>query len=232
MKVQSVETVSTSDTGTESAARTVAQTAGQVGAQTAGPAARNEICPPVPISLVSTPYPPQALFGGEVALDALVDASGKLDNVSVAHGEAPFLDLALDAARTWSFDPAEVNGRPVDARVGIFFQFPQSFLPPLAPTEHTYDDPSASSDHAALPTYTTEPNYPANTVVEGSVAVYATIDRDGKVVSTHVLRELEPLSESAVAAIHQWHFSPARQGGVNVESAVVVVFTFRRPAVH
>jgi outer membrane biosynthesis protein TonB len=189
---------------------------------------------PVPVSVVTTPYPPQALFGGEVGLDAQIDAGGKLENLGVVRGDAPFLEPVLDTAQTWSFDPARSNGQAVAASVGIYFQFPQSFLPPLAPTEHSFDDDAATDapNHAALPTFTVEPEYPANTVVEGTVAIYAVIDRDGHVTSTNVLRQLDPLTDTTLAAIHQWHFIPAKRDGANVESAMVIVVVFRRPAVH
>jgi outer membrane biosynthesis protein TonB len=209
-------------------AQNVGQSGGQNGADAAG-----ENGAPVPLSLVSTPYPPQALFGGEVGLDALIDASGKLEDLNVVHGQSPFVGPVLDAARTWSFEPARLNGRAVDARVGIYFQFPQSFLPPLAPREHTYDEPAGDSpDHAAWPIFTTEPDYPPNSVTEGTVAIYATIDRGGRVVSTEVLRDLAPLTDPTLSAIREWHFAPATRSGASVESAVVIVVTFRRPAVH
>lgn len=189
--------------------------------------------PPVPISLVGTPYPPQALFGGEVVLDAGVDASGKLTDLTVVSGQAPFLGPVLDAVRTWSFEPARVNGAPTDGRLGIVFQFPQSYVPPLTSQERTFPAPSVdSSDRAALPLYTREPNYPPRSVIDGSVAILATIDELGQVKETRVLRDVEPLTDSTLAALHSWRFTPARRDGENMESAVVVVITFRRPAIR
>lgn len=189
--------------------------------------------PPNPISLVGTPYPPQALFGGEVVLEALIDASGKLADLTVIHGQAPFLQTVLDAVRTWSFEPARQDGRAIDARVGIVFQFPQSFVPPLASQEHIYDGASADSpDHAALPIYTREPDYPPNSVADGSVAIYATVDEEGHVASTRVLRDVQALTDPTAAAIRLWRFAPGKQRGANIESGVMVVVTFRRPAVR
>ena len=197
------------------------------------PAGEGNNSPPVPISMVTTPYPPQALFGGEVVLDALVDASGKIADLTVVRGQAPFLGPVLDAVRTWSFEPARVNGNAADGRISIVFQFPQSFLPPLTSPERSYGAPSEdASDRAAFPLYTREPNYPVNTVVQGSVAIYATMDPEGNISSTHVLQDLQPLTDPTLAALNLWRFAPATQGGANVESATVVVVTFRRPAVR
>ena len=188
--------------------------------------------PPVPLSVVSTPYPPQALFGGEVVLDALVDARGNLTELNVVSGQPPFLAPVLDAVRTWTFDPARVNGEPVEGRINIVFQFPQSFLPPLTSQERTFAAPSNSADHAALPVYTREPNYPPTTVVQGSVAIFASVDDQGQVSSTRVLQELAPLTDPTLAALNVWRFAPAAHDGANTQSATVVVVTFRRPAIR
>jgi hypothetical protein len=186
--------------------------------------------PPVPLSLVATPYPPQALMGGEVLLDALIDSGGRLAELNVVHGTAPFLEPVLSAVHTWTFSPAQMDGRAVEARIGIVFQFPQSFMPKLTAREHKYDVPSEdSAGHGALPVTTVEPNYPPNTTAEGSVALYHAIDPQGQVTSTRVLRDLEPLTAATIAASQQWHFVPGKQAGANTDSAVILVVTFRRP---
>jgi TonB family protein len=197
------------------------------------PQADQGYSPPVPISLVSTPYPAQALFGGEVVLEVLVDASGKLTELTVVSGQSPFLGPVLDAVRTWSFEPARLNGNATEGRLSVVFQFPQSYVPPLTSQERAFPAPSPdSSDRAAMPTYTREPNYPPHSVVDGSVAIYATVDPQGQVASTRVLRDVDSLTDSTLAALRLWRFAPARQDGVNAESAAVVVVTFRRPAIR
>jgi hypothetical protein len=150
--------------------------------------------------------------------------------LNVVHGAAPFLEPVLTAVRTWTFTPAQIDGRDVEARIGIVFQFPQSFMPKLTTREHKYDEPSEGSDeHAALPVTTVEPNYPPNTTAEGSVALYDVIDQQGQITSTDVLRDLDPLTTATIAATQQWHFVPGKQAGANTASAVILVVTFRRP---
>jgi outer membrane biosynthesis protein TonB len=201
-------------------------------AQNAPPAAEGS-SPPVPISLVSTPYPPQALFGGEVVLEASVDASGQLTDLAVVSGQPPFLGPVLDAVRTWSFEPARLNRNPVEGSLTIVFQFPQSYVPPLTSQERTFPAAAAdSSDRAAVPLYTREPNYPPRSVIDGSVAIFATVDEQGQVSSTRVLRDIEPLTDATLDALRVWRFAPARRDGENVESSAVVVITFRRPAIR
>lgn len=199
----------------------------------AAPAVADANTPPVPVSIVGTPYPPQALFGGEVVLDAQIDANGNLAELNVVSGQPPFLGAVLDAVRTWSFQPGRVNGVPTDGHLSVIFQFPQSYIPPLTSQERTFAAPPADvANRSAVPLYTREPNYPFNTVAEGAVALFATIDQQGQVDSSHVLLDLPPLTDASIAALHLWRFAPAEQSDVSTESAAVVVFIFRRPAIR
>ena len=186
--------------------------------------------PPAPVSLVTTPYPPQALFGGEVVLDALIDTQGKIAELNVVHGNAPFLKPVLDAVNTWTFSPAKKDGQVVETRIAVVIQYPQSFLPKLAPADRKYGPPSeASAGYGALPVLTVEPDYPPKTTAEDSVILYKLVNREGQVTSTEVLRDVEPFTAAALAASQKWQFAPAKQAAADVYSAVVIVFTFRHP---
>jgi TonB family protein len=189
--------------------------------------------PPVPLSVVTTRYPPQALFGGEVLLDARVDANGKLGDVRVVSGDPPFVEPVLEAVRTWTFVPARMDGRAVEARIGVVFQFPQSFLPHVVAKEHKHPqvESQTTSDRAALPTLTIEPEYPATTTAEGSVAFYAVVDSEGNLASASVLRDVEALTAPAMAAAQHWEFAASERDGAKTDSTLVVVVTFRRPPV-
>jgi TonB family protein len=182
---------------------------------------------PTPLSLVPSPYP-QSLFGGEVVLDALVGRAGTLLGVKVVHGDEPFLNKALAAVRTWTFLP----GHATDARISITFQFTQPYVPPRSPMMHHYDEDSRALEQggAARPLKTVEAAYPAASNAEGSVILYESIDRDGKLSSVQVMRGLEPLTDAAALdAAHQWQFAPAMHSGTAIDSAAIVVFTFRHP---
>jgi hypothetical protein len=197
---------------------------GEAAAQEAG------FAPPVPVSVVGTNYPPQALFGGDVLLDALIDSSGKPTDIRVVSGDGPFLEPALSAVRTWTFTPARLDGRAVEARIGIVFQFPQSFVPRLAAKERKHNESVADSDdRGALPVVTVEPDYPTNSVAQGSVGLYNLVDSEGHITSTSTLLDVGSLTAPTAAALRQWQFAPAKHAGAATESAVVVVETFRRP---
>lgn len=187
---------------------------------------------PTPLSLVAAPFPPQAFSGGEILLDAKVDTRGKVTDVRVVQGQPPFLDEVLGAVQTWTFLPAQQDGRGVDARVGIVFQFAQPYLPKLMARVHEYKETGTDSkDRGALPLYTLEPEYPANSVGEGSVVLNEIVDKEGRVSSIHVVRDLASLTSPTVGAVRQWKFAPGKHGGEPVDSGVIVVVTFRRPAV-
>jgi trypsin-like peptidase/TonB-like protein len=192
---------------------------------------------PVPLSLVPAAYPSQSLFGGEVVLDALVDTSGRLADIKVVRGESPFLEKSLVAVRSWTFLPARLDGHAVETRIGIAFQFPQPYVPPRTATVHNYADASpdspgkTSADRGALPIVTVEPDYPVNADAHGGVILCAEIGRQGQLDSVKVLRGLEPLTPSAIAALRQWHFAPGMRTGANAASPVLVAFTFARPVV-
>ena len=138
----------------------------------------------------------------------------------------------LGAVQTWTFLPARQDGNDVDARVGIVFQFAQPYLPKLTARVHEYKETGADSrDRGALPLYTLEPDYPANSVGEGSVVLNEIVDREGRVSSIHVVRDLASLTSPTVGAVRQWKFAPGKHEGEAVESGVIVVVTFRRPTV-
>ena len=187
---------------------------------------------PTPLSLVAAPFPAQAFSGGEILLDAKVDTRGKVTDVRVVQGQPPFLDEVLGAVQTWTFLPARQEGRDIEARVGIVFQFAQPYLPKLMARVHEYKETGTESkDRGALPLYTLEPEYPVNSVGEGSVVLDELVDKEGRVSSIHVVRDLASLTSPTVGAVRQWKFAPGKHGGEAVDSGVIVVVTFRHPAV-
>lgn len=188
---------------------------------------------PVPLSLVGAPFPPQALFGGEVSLDAQVGVDGKLGSIRVVSGAAPFLDAALGAAKTWSFVPARLNGQIVPSRIGIVFQFAESFLPRVTPNlnQPTGPLPNAANS-AALPVTTVQPNYPPDSLAEGSVILYGLVDSQGQLTSLSALHSVPSLTTPAEDAVRHWQFASGVRDGAPAESAVIVVTTFRRVTGH
>jgi TonB family protein len=184
--------------------------------------------PPMPLSVVSSPYPSQSLFGGEVVLDALIDNRGRMVETKVVRAASPFLENALSTVRTWSFFPARLDGQAVAARVGITFQFSQSHEPPRATPRQEFDESSPSAgDRAALPIVAVAPQYPTASAGDGSVILYDLVGTQGQLTSVQVLRDAEPFTTAALTAVRQWHFVPGRRAGTDTDSAAIVVVAFR-----
>jgi outer membrane biosynthesis protein TonB len=184
--------------------------------------------PPTPLSLVACSFPSQAIFGGEVVLDSLIDSHGRLMQIRVVRGTSPLLEKALAAVQTWSFNPASFDGHPVAARVGITFQFLQSDERGRAAPVHNFDEPSAVwPDRAAVPVVTVDPLFPSTMDRGGGVILYDVVASDGRLSSVKVLSQSESQATETLAALRQWRFIPGRRAGIDSDSAGIVVMTFR-----
>jgi len=66
----------------------------------------------------------KAKYQGTVVLDLIVDASGRPRGLKVERGLGMGLDeKALEAVRTWKFEPAEKNGKPVAVAISVEVEF-------------------------------------------------------------------------------------------------------------
>jgi len=75
---------------------------------------------------VSPRYPPTAQAArveGMVVLDAVIDATGRVNDVRVTRS-IPLLDqAAIDAVRQWRFTPTLLNGEPVSILLTVTVRF-------------------------------------------------------------------------------------------------------------
>ena len=62
--------------------------------------------------------------------------------------------------------------------------------------------------------------------VQGLVIIEATIDADGRVTDTRVLRSIPLLDPAALAAVQQWRFAPTRLNGLPVPVVMTVTVQF------
>jgi periplasmic protein TonB len=82
-----------------------------------------------PRKLVHVPpvYPviaQQSRTQGTVTLEALIDVTGRVQNVKVLRSDSPLLDgAALQAVQQWRYSPTELNGVPVPVLMTIFVRF-------------------------------------------------------------------------------------------------------------
>ena len=71
-----------------------------------------------PLTISPPAFPPQAIRGGVVLLEARVDRGGEVGAIKVLRSSAPFDDAARGAVSDWIFRPARVHGA-VRADMGV-----------------------------------------------------------------------------------------------------------------
>lgn len=88
-------------------------------AQTRGAELVKQQKPVYPIHLAN------ALRQGNVLLIGAIDVHGRVEDIKAVHATHPdFTQPAVDAVRTWEFQPATVNGKPIAiaANIGVRFR--------------------------------------------------------------------------------------------------------------
>lgn len=79
-----------------------------------------DVAPPVTIRQVVPPYPGRVLLGGSLLMDVVIDVTGDVESAVIATPPNPVYDkLVLGAAKTWQYQPATLNGKPVKYRKRI-----------------------------------------------------------------------------------------------------------------
>jgi TonB family protein len=84
--------------------------------------------PPQVISTVAPSYPPNAVAGGTVILKVTVNSSGGIGDVQVLQEAKGFTQQAIETVRKWRFEPAKLDGRPVEASIPVAFSFSQPIV--------------------------------------------------------------------------------------------------------
>ena len=78
------------------------------------------------LSSVAATYPPLARaqhVQGDVVVDALIDATGKVAATNVISGNALLRNEAVNALRLWKYQPAELNGNPIPIHINVTITF-------------------------------------------------------------------------------------------------------------
>ena len=60
---------------------------------------------------------------GDVRVDALIDASGRVTTMKVVSGPTLLHQAAMDALRQWKYQPATLNGNTVPMHLTVTIQF-------------------------------------------------------------------------------------------------------------
>jgi TonB family protein len=78
------------------------------------------------ISSVSPVYPALAKnqhVSGNVQIDALIDATGRVTTMKVVSGPTLLQQAAMDALKQWKYQPATLDGKPVPMHLTVTLQF-------------------------------------------------------------------------------------------------------------
>jgi TonB family protein len=65
----------------------------------------------------------QARLEGQVVINAVIDATGKLTNMTVVSGPPLLQQAAIDSLRTWKYQPGYLNEKPVSTKTSITVNF-------------------------------------------------------------------------------------------------------------
>lgn len=82
--------------------------------------------PPGVVSAVPAIYPLTSVATGTVVLEVDLDDTGTITGVRVVQGIPSLTESAERSIRQWKFQPARLNGEPVQSKMAVAF----SFVPP------------------------------------------------------------------------------------------------------
>jgi protein TonB len=82
------------------------------------PARMTSSVPPVYPALAKTQH-----VAGDVRVDALIDATGRVTTMKVVSGPSLLQQAAMDALRQWKYQPATLDGKAVAMHLTVTIQF-------------------------------------------------------------------------------------------------------------
>ena len=85
-----------------------------------------DVTPARMISSVPPVYPALAKtqhISGDVRVDALIDATGRVTTMKVISGPSLLHQAAMDALRQWKYQPASLDGKPASMHLTVTIQF-------------------------------------------------------------------------------------------------------------
>jgi TonB family protein len=172
------------------------------------------------LSIVDPLFPPHATMGGTVVAEVHF-ASGTVSSVRILSGEEPFVDSCKSALSKWHADQEQDS----DELVVIYFRQPYLYTLGSDREEIKSEAPKGSLPR---PTDVVSPSYPADALAQGSVVLRPDISADGRVTDVQVIKSLGELTDSSMAAVREWKFTPAKDKlGKNIPAHAYVVFVYR-----
>ncbi len=181
------------------------------------------------------PIPINSNATGMVELRVTVGKTGRVSDVQVVRELASATESSVSAVKKWEFTPATLDGKPLASVVTVSVVVcpyagggPASF--PRIETGSKDDRAGGSSPLVPAEIVSAQfPIVPNAAVVGGTVVLQVVIGSDGQQGLAKVIQDRPPLTPSALQAVKDWKFTPARLGGQNVRSNIVLAFRYRMP---
>lgn len=195
---------------------------------------------PRKIKSVSPVYPAAARAArmqGMVILDAMVLKTGVVGDVTVTRSGGVFDAAAIAAVRQWIYEPARLNGQPIDMAIPVTVDFTlaNAVTDRVNVSANQATDPQAQDVVRPRKIKGPSPTYPQaarDAKAQGMVILNATVRKDGTVGAVTVTRSAGVLDDAAIAAVRQWIYQPARRNGqpTDMDISITVNFTLTTPS--
>lgn len=192
-------------------------------------------------------YPKDALdhhLQGDICIDVIVDEDGNVQNAKLAdcaNCTSTLADAALEAVKSWKYQPTVVGGKPVAVSSWIAFRF-QFVIEPSVEIL-TKSESSTPSREAIRPRklrlssgvadanliHKVQPEYPQEAKadhIQGDVVIQCLIGKDGSIVNSRVVSGHPLLARSALDAVRQWKYRPYSLNGEPVEVETTITIRF------
>jgi outer membrane biosynthesis protein TonB len=188
--------------------------------------------PPRVTSASSIAYPPNTLAAGMVTLCVSLSAAGKVTDVQALR-DIPGLTLpAQNAVKNWVFAAARLNEQAQASTISVNVVYVPSNLEPgglsLVPRSNNCECEEPEPFVAPEVLAAAYPEYPANSVAEGTVVLSLTISKKGHVDHVVPIQPIASLTEPCIAAVNKWSFQLAALNGFPIGSNTIVAFVFQR----
>jgi len=197
-----------------------------------------------------------ARIQGQVILKAIIDKSGKVENLDVISGHPLLLPLAIETAKQWTYKPYLLNGDPMIVETQIHLDFRCGAQPPPQgvagdqpggippePPEGIVSSTPGQQTHTSIPNrvriasttieqrlrHKVAPDYPAQAKaqhIEGRVVLRIVIDKQGTVANIQLISGHPILAPAAIDAVKQWKYDPYLLNNQPVEVETQVMVIF------
>jgi outer membrane biosynthesis protein TonB len=188
--------------------------------------------PPRLISASPIPYPPDTLATGMVTLCVSLSATSKITGLQPLRDIPALTSPALNAIKNWTFAAAKLNEQAQASTISVNVVYVPSNLEPgglsLVPRSNNCECEEPEPFVAPEVLAASYPEYPANSVAEGTVVLNLTISKKGHLDRVIAIQAVPSLTEPCIAAVNKWSFQLAALKGFPIGSNTIVAFVFRR----